>query len=111
MGISVQQCSSLREEGEQIISQHSLWQDWPDQSSDHGRNPHSDDYAEKGIDDRLRWDWLLRIESDKGADGDQYYLHPEVNTGNSGGHEAEGKENEEQCRIHHGVVCEKGRDE
>jgi len=64
MGISIEQRFDLGKNHEEIISQDSLWQYRPKQSTQHGPDKHSEHYAKKGIDDGLRRygrrDWIKR---------------------------------------------------
>src|SRR5260370_10579239 len=87
MGISAKQRFALCKNCDQIISQDSLRQSRPYQSADYCRDSHSDDYAKKSVDDRLRRHWLLRIEPDKGTRSDQRDLHPKFTARDP--HEAE----------------------
>jgi hypothetical protein len=59
--IPAQQRFKLRNNGEQIIAEHSLWQDGPDQSPDHCRDYHSGHQTKKGINDRLRTASLFTV--------------------------------------------------
>src|SRR6266436_2952018 len=107
MGISAKQRFGPCKNSDQIISQDSLRQSRPDQSADYCRDSHSDDYAKKSVDDRLRRHWLLRIEPDKGAHSDQCDLHPKVNASDPGGEKTVHKKNEKQHQIHDRIICEK----
>src|SRR5258708_30454948 len=106
MGISAQQRFALCKNSDQIISQDSLRQSRPDQSADYCRDSHSDDYAKKSVDDRLRRHWLLRIEPDKGTRSDQRDLHPKVSARDPDGEKTVHNKDEKQRHIHHCIIRE-----
>src|SRR5260370_3935523 len=107
MGISAKQRFALCKNSDQIISQDSLRQSRPDQSADYCRDSHSDDYAKKSVDDRLRRHWLLRIEPDKGTRSDQRALPPKVSARDPDGEKTVHKKDEKQRQIHHCIIREK----
>src|SRR6202045_308280 len=111
MGISIEQRFDLGKNRKEIVSQYSLWQYRPKQSTQHGPDKHSERYAKKGIDDGLRRYRLLRIESHKRAYRYISKLYPKVNARDSRGKKAEREQDEEQRHIHDGIVREKRRRE
>src|ERR1700737_4430698 len=111
MGISLEQRFDLGKNREEIVSQYSLWQYRPKQSTQHGPDKHSERYAKKGIDDGLRRHRLLWIESYKRAYRYICQLYPKVNARDSRGKKAEREQDEEHRQIHDGIVCEKRRRE
>src|SRR3984893_18208356 len=111
MHIPVEQRLDLDTKRDEVIPQDSLWQDRPKQSTHNSPDPGSEHQAKRSIDDGLRRDRLLWVESDKRADRQVTNLHPEVDAWDARRKEPEGNQHQEQPQVHDGIVGQKRRGE